>query len=176
MTSVIPYRVRFRRVGETARTLGCVLVTLVGVSGVLLRWAGRSDLAVLGLLFLCSPQPSVFADHNISGRVAFSLESAEGEERSSRADRGTLARLGGPLARKDAYVHALLGINAFPTSQWLPVLAYGLCERGPLARALGATFAVSQASLEIEFVSRTAWQPTKLRLECAKPPTVSYAW
>jgi len=159
--------------GEKLRTVLILALTSLGVSGVLSHWAGLPAVAKLGTLLLAAPQPQVFSDRNISSELSFRVQLVSGETQYRRIDRATLARLGGPLSRTDAYVHALLGAGGLPLPLWRQVLVFGICDAGPLASAMEIGERVRRAMIRIEFRSRPESWPRALRVFCRPSPSVA---
>jgi hypothetical protein len=147
--------------GEMSRTrtslathlAGCLVVAagLFQLGALALR---DPRLIAAGTAYAVSPYPLLFGQWE--GLEAFATDvELSGSDREGRLERirlqpHTLSGLSGPWARRHAYVGALLLAPRLPERLVQSVARYGMCDGGPLARALGFGPALASVSWKIE--------------------------
>lgn len=155
---------------DALRTAAAVLLTLLGLSGVVARTLGSGALDHVGQLFLFAPQPGVFTDRYISATVEVFPETGERPIRAVVLDRDVRGRLEGPQHRKDAYTLAILGATFLPGPLSEAVMRFGLCRGGPLGRAMGLPMDLSSFDVRISFPSAPEYAPDMFRVSCTPDP------
>ena len=151
---------------DTLRTVAAVLLTVLGVSGLIARAVGSSALDQLGQLFLFAPHPAVFTDRYISATVEIFPDTGERPIRALALDRAVRARLKGPQQRKDPYTLAIFGATVLPGSLVEGVIRFGLCRGGPLGRAMNLPMDLSSFDVRLSFRSAPEYAPETFRVSC----------
>ena len=155
---------------DALRTVAAVLLTVLGLSGVIARAIGSTTLDDVCRLFLFAPQPAVFTDRYISATVEIFPDTGERPIRAVALDRDARGRLEGPQHRKDAYTLAILGATFLPGPLVEGVIRFGFCRGGPVGRAMGLPMDLSSFDVRLSFRSAPEYEPDTFRVSCIPEP------
>ena len=152
------------------RTIACVAISALGISGAVARFTGARIVSQAGALFLFSPQPVVFHDENISANLTLLFDTPGKPQEPVVLSREMISGVAGPLHRRDVYIHALLGSATLPRPLWEQALSFGLCGDGPIAREVGLPTDPPRITLVLSYDSLPSSSTRVLELACGSDP------
>ena len=151
------------------RTMAAWLLVGLGLSNFIGYVSGARALRRWAQATMASPLPLAFSDcgslRNFADGFHLDIVTTDGTRVGADADASIYAALPGPYERRVIYGSALSLAPLVPTPLFHAILRHGLCDRGPIAAALGFERPLREAT--IVTVGRRPDAPSRpVRVSC----------